>query len=76
MPKKVVDWDIEGILELGVEAGLPVKFGRDFDLSSLAAEGFEAVFLGIGAWSRIMTARAGLSRFLAFCNARLIREAY
>ncbi len=51
LPKKVVDWDIERILELGVEARLPVKFGRDFDLSSLAAEGFEAVFLGIGAWT-------------------------
>ena len=50
LPKKVVDWDIEGILELGVEARLPVKFGRDFDLTSLESEDFEAVFLGIGAW--------------------------
>ena len=27
-----------------------MKFGRDFDLNSLDAEGFDAVFMGIGAW--------------------------
>ena len=51
LPKKVVDWDIEGILELGVEARMPVNFGRDFDLARLEDDGFEAVFLGIGAWT-------------------------
>jgi NADPH-dependent glutamate synthase beta subunit-like oxidoreductase len=50
LPKKVLDWEIEGILNLGVEVETGVKFGRDFDLSSLAARGFDAVFLGIGAW--------------------------
>jgi len=50
LPKKVLDWEIEGILNLGVEAKTNVKFGRDFDLSSLTARGFDAVFLGIGAW--------------------------
>ena len=51
LPKQVVDWEMGSILELGVEARMQVKFGRDFDLSSLEAEGFEAVFLGIGAWT-------------------------
>jgi formate dehydrogenase beta subunit len=50
LPKKVLDWEIEGILNLGVEAKTGMKFGRDLDMSSLAAEGFDAVFLGIGAW--------------------------
>jgi homotetrameric NADPH-dependent glutamate synthase len=50
LPKKVLDWEIEGILNLGIEAKTNVKFGRDFDLTSLAARGFDAVFLGIGAW--------------------------
>jgi formate dehydrogenase beta subunit len=50
LPKKVLDWEIEGILDLGVEAKTNMKFGRDFDLSSLAARGYDAVFLGIGAW--------------------------
>jgi NADPH-dependent glutamate synthase beta subunit-like oxidoreductase len=50
LPKKILDWEIEGILNLGIEAKTNMKFGRDIDLSSLAARGFDAVFLGIGAW--------------------------
>jgi NADPH-dependent glutamate synthase beta subunit-like oxidoreductase len=50
LPKKVLDWEIEGILNLGVEARTNMKIGRDFDMNSLTAEGFDAVFLGIGAW--------------------------
>ncbi len=50
LPKNILDWEIEGILNLGIEAKTNMKFGRDFDLSSLAARGFDAVFLGIGAW--------------------------
>ena len=50
LPKKVLDWEIEGILNLGIESVTDVKFGYDFDLSSLVAGGFDAIFLGIGAW--------------------------
>ena len=50
LPKKVLDWEIDGILNLGVEARTNMRIGRDFDMNSLEAEGFDAVFLGIGAW--------------------------
>ena len=50
LPKKVLDWEIEGILGLGIEARMNMKFGRDFNLASLTAEGYDAVFMGIGAW--------------------------
>jgi formate dehydrogenase beta subunit len=50
LPKKVLDWEIEGILNLGIEAHTNMKFGQDFDLASLAAKKYDAVFLGIGAW--------------------------
>jgi formate dehydrogenase beta subunit len=50
LPKTVLDWEIQGILDLGVDFHTNVKFGHDFDLSSLIAAGFDAVFLGIGAW--------------------------
>lgn len=50
LPKKVLDWEIEGILNLGIEVHTNLKFGRDFDLASLTAKGYDAVFLGIGAW--------------------------
>jgi len=50
LPKKVLDWEIDGILELGVEHRCNAKFGQDFDIDSLKADGYDAIFMGIGAW--------------------------
>jgi RnfABCDGE-type electron transport complex B subunit len=50
LPKKVLDWEIQGILDLGIKAFNHVKFGVDFGLGSLMAAGYNAVFLGVGAW--------------------------
>jgi NADPH-dependent glutamate synthase beta subunit-like oxidoreductase len=50
LPKEVLDWEIDGILDLGIDYHTDVRFGYDFDLSSLVASGFDAIFLGIGAW--------------------------
>ncbi len=50
LPKKVLDWEIQGILDLGIKHYCGVKFGEDFGLGSLMASGFNAVFLGVGAW--------------------------
>ena len=51
LPKKIMDWEIQGILELGVEARCNQRMGKDFTLADLRNEGFEAVFLGVGAWA-------------------------
>lgn len=50
LPKEVLDWEIEGILKLGINYHINVKLGVDFDMGSLVAAGYDAVFLGIGAW--------------------------
>jgi homotetrameric NADPH-dependent glutamate synthase len=50
LPKEILDWEIGGILELGVEVKTGVTMGEDVTLQSLKDEGFEAVFLGTGAW--------------------------
>ena len=50
LPKKVLDWEIQGILDLGIKSFNHVKFGVDFGLGSLMAGGYNAVFLGVGAW--------------------------
>ncbi|MBW2608772.1 MAG: FAD-dependent oxidoreductase [Deltaproteobacteria bacterium] len=50
LPKKILDWEIEGILNLGIESHTGVRFGIDFDLTSLVASGYDAIFLGLGAW--------------------------
>ena len=50
LPKKVLAWEIQGILDLGIKSFTNVRFGTDFGLGSLMASGYNAVFLGIGAW--------------------------
>ena len=50
LPKEVLEWEIDGILNLGIEAHMNVKLGKDFDLASLVGAGYDAIFLGIGAW--------------------------
>ncbi|MEW6665881.1 MAG: FAD-dependent oxidoreductase [Thermodesulfobacteriota bacterium] len=50
LPKRVLDWEIEGILNLGVEVRTGVRFGVDIQLDTLRAEGYDAVFMGVGAW--------------------------
>jgi len=54
LPKEVLAWEIQGILDLGVECRTNVTLGRDFEISSLVAAGYDAVFLGIGAWKDYM----------------------
>lgn len=50
LPKKILDAEIQSIIDLGVEVRTGQKWGTDFSLQSLREEGFEAVFIGIGAW--------------------------
>ena len=51
LPKKTLDWEIEGITNLGVKVHTNVRFGVDFDMGDLSFAGYNAVFLGVGAWS-------------------------
>ena len=50
LPKADLDWEIKGILDLGVKARVNTKFGVDFTIETLKADGFETIFIGIGAW--------------------------
>ncbi len=50
LPDKVLDWEIEGILNLGIDVHYHTQLGRDFTIQSLRDEGYEAIFMGIGAW--------------------------
>jgi NADPH-dependent glutamate synthase beta subunit-like oxidoreductase len=49
LPKDVVDKEINQVLKLGIELKTDQKMGRDFDLDSLKAYGFEAIFIAVGA---------------------------
>ncbi len=51
VPKDVLEKDIEVIKNAGVEIKTGVKVGKDgLSLDEIFAQGYQAVFLGIGAW--------------------------
>jgi Na+-translocating ferredoxin:NAD+ oxidoreductase RNF subunit RnfB len=50
LPLNILDWDIEGILELGVDVQYEKSLGRDFTLDSLLNEEFHSVFIASGGW--------------------------
>lgn len=57
----ILDWDIEGILEMGVEARLNQIMGQDFTVADLLNEGFETVLLASGGWdSRLARGETGV----------------
>jgi NADPH-dependent glutamate synthase beta subunit-like oxidoreductase len=49
LPRDVLEREIEDILGQGVEIRLNTQLGLDFTLGSLKSEGYEAVFLAVGA---------------------------
>jgi formate dehydrogenase beta subunit len=50
LPDEVMDWEFEGIINLGIDVHYNNRLGEDFTIQSLREEGFEAIFMGIGAW--------------------------
>src|SRR6516225_459471 len=49
LPRDIIRAEIAAIESLGVEIKLNARLGRDFLLGDLKRQGYEAVFLGIGA---------------------------
>lgn len=49
LPREIVQAEIKAIQSLGVEIRHNQRLGRDFALGDLKTQGYEAVFLGIGA---------------------------
>ncbi len=49
LPKDVLDAEIQWILDLGVDVKTGVEMGKDFNTKSLFEEGYDAVFVGVGA---------------------------
>jgi formate dehydrogenase major subunit len=51
LPQDVLDAEIRGITDLGVELRTGQSWGRDFHLDDLRAQGFSAIIAAVGAWS-------------------------
>ncbi|MFW6284459.1 MAG: RnfABCDGE type electron transport complex subunit B [Desulfosalsimonas sp.] len=50
LPRTILDWDIQGVAELGVSFKTGMTMGRDFTLASLLKQDYEAVLLASGGW--------------------------
>jgi formate dehydrogenase (NADP+) beta subunit len=46
----VLDWDIEGVKQMGVNIQTLTRAGKDFTIDGLLKQGFEAVFTATGGW--------------------------
>ena len=51
LPKKILDWEIEGITILGVEVQCNKRLGEDFTFKDLRDQEFDAIFIATGAWN-------------------------
>lgn len=51
LPETVLDAEIASLKSLGVKIKPNRRLGRDFALTDLRGQGFDAIFLGLGAWS-------------------------
>ena len=72
LPQSILDWDIEGILDIGVEARLNQAMGRDFSVAELLTEGYEAVFLASGGWDSRLARNEAAQTARAFPGAYLL----
>jgi NADPH-dependent glutamate synthase beta subunit-like oxidoreductase len=59
LPNKILEWDIQGVMEMGVDAETGVQLGRDLRLTDLLADGYNAVFLATGGWDSRLTRSPG-----------------
>ena len=50
LPREIIDYDIDGILEMGVKAETKMVLGKDFTIESLLTDGFKAALLTTGGW--------------------------
>lgn len=59
LPHDVLDWDIEGIIDMGVTLQTGQCLGKDISIQSLLDDGFDAVFLSLGGWDSRLSRGTG-----------------
>jgi NADPH-dependent glutamate synthase beta subunit-like oxidoreductase/Pyruvate/2-oxoacid:ferredoxin oxidoreductase delta subunit len=50
LPSEILDWDIQGVLDIGVKAETQVSLGRNLSIESLLRQGNQVVFAALGGW--------------------------
>jgi NADH-quinone oxidoreductase subunit F len=74
LPKKTLAQEIETITELGVEIRTNTALGRDFTLEDLKKEGYQAIFLAIGAHKDLKLGIPGEELSGVYSGVTFLRE--
>jgi len=59
LPADILDWDIQGVLDMGVSAHTGKTLGTDITINTLLEEGCEAVFTALGGWDSRLARNTG-----------------
>jgi NADPH-dependent glutamate synthase beta subunit-like oxidoreductase/NAD-dependent dihydropyrimidine dehydrogenase PreA subunit len=59
LPQEILDWDIQGILEMGVRGQTGVALGKQISIASLLKRESDAVFLASGGWDSRQVSNIG-----------------
>ena len=57
LPRDVLDWEIDGIRDAGVQIHTNKKLGRDFTVKSMLEDGFSSVFVATGGWDTQLSSK-------------------
>ncbi len=59
LPMDILDWDIEGITDMGVKTETGKALGQDLSVMDLLNQGNDAVFLAVGGWDSRLARTSG-----------------
>jgi formate dehydrogenase (NADP+) beta subunit len=59
LPMDILDWDIEGIAQMGVATETGKLLGRDISVKDLLEQGNDAVFIAMGGWDSRLARTGG-----------------
>jgi len=54
LPAEILEWDLDGILEMGVKAQTGMVLGKDITVDTLLQQDIDALFLAVGGWDSRM----------------------
>ncbi|MCP4745328.1 MAG: RnfABCDGE type electron transport complex subunit B [Desulfobacteraceae bacterium] len=72
LPGDILDWDINGIMAMGVKTQTNAPVGTKITLGSLLNEGYEAIFLAVGGWDSRLVRTAGKSEISPMPGCHLL----
>ncbi len=64
LPPEILDWDIQGVMEMGVSIVTNMAIGKDMTINTLLAQGYDAVFPATGGWDSRLSRKADIEELI------------